>query len=72
MGSRSGIRLSFCCVAGLGPCLNDSLMVMLMLLLDDSRMNLLTKLLTLVLRVHNFYQQISVFGLNTNDPVDEV
>lgn len=47
-------------------------MVMLRLLLDDSQMNLLTKLLILALKADNFYQQISVFGLDTNDPVDEV
>jgi hypothetical protein len=72
MGSRSGIRLFVCCFTGFGPCLDDSLMVMLRLLLDDSQMNLLTKLLILALKADNFYQQISVFGLDTNDPVDEV
>jgi hypothetical protein len=35
-------------------CLDNSLMVMLRLLLDDSRMKLLTKLLNLVLRADNF------------------
>jgi len=72
MGSRSTIRLFVCCVTGVVPCFDDSLMVMPRLLLDDSRMNLLTKLRILVLRADNFYQQISVFGLNTNDPVDKV
>jgi len=61
-----------CCFTGVVPCFDDSLMVILKLLLDDSRMNLLTKLRILLLKADNFYQQISVFGLNTNDNVDEV
>jgi hypothetical protein len=52
--------------------LDGSLVVMPRLLLDDNRMNLLTKLRILVLRADNFYQQISVFGLNTNGPLDKV
>jgi len=72
MGSQSCIRLFVCCFAVAVPCFYDSLMVMLRLLLDERRMNLMTKLRVHVLRADKFYQQISVFGLNTNDPVDEV
>jgi len=64
MSSRSSIRLFVSCVTVVAPCFDDFLMVMLRLLLEDSRMNLLTKLRILGLRADNFYRQISVFGLN--------
>jgi len=64
MSSRSSIRVFVSCVTVIVPCFDGFLVALLRLLLDDSRMNLLTKLRILGLRADKFYRQISVFELN--------